>query len=282
MTRKVMGVLLVLTIFSLVVSAGFALIKGLERSKQSIIKIGESITVPEGAEIKSAVTVGGSVTVYGQVLDDVVAVGGAIYLKDSAIVGGDIVAIGGKVMREPGAIVKGDIVEVSVGGITPVISFFAKGGIFRGLALFWVLNMIGFLVLTIILVALFTPQLGKVSACLENDLFGSFLIGLVIALIFLPVVFLLIFSILGILLIPLWVVIVGAGLVFGYVAAGHFLGKKVLNSFKIYGKSMMVETISGVVLLCLIGLVPVGGTLIKIIASLCGLGGVYWTRFGTR
>ncbi|MGB9612831.1 MAG: hypothetical protein ACPL4K_01460 [Candidatus Margulisiibacteriota bacterium] len=157
--RKFVSIFLILVFITLVVSAGFAVIKGLERGKQSLIKIGESITIPEGAQVKSVVAVGGSITVYGEVLDDVVVVGGSIYLKDSAIVGGDVVAVGGKVMKEPGAIAKGDIVEVSIGAITPIVSFLAKGGILKGLAFFWVLNAIGFLALAIILVALFTPQL---------------------------------------------------------------------------------------------------------------------------
>src|SRR3989338_1353009 len=112
MIKKSLGLvgLFILLVFS--VGAGFAVIKDLHNSPESIVKVGESITVPEGAEVKSAVSVGGAVTVFGHVVDDVVAVGGPIFLKDSATVGGDVVAIGGKVMREPGAIAKGDIVEV--------------------------------------------------------------------------------------------------------------------------------------------------------------------------
>ncbi|MGB9612830.1 MAG: hypothetical protein ACPL4K_01455 [Candidatus Margulisiibacteriota bacterium] len=108
------------------------------------------------------------------------------------------------------------------------------------------------------------------------------MVGFLIALIFVPVSLLLVFSILGILLIPLWVMLIGAGWLFGYVAAGHFLGKKIIYAFKIYGRSMMTETLVGIIILSLIGIVPVGGTLVKVITSLCGLGGVYWTRFGSR
>jgi len=281
MFKRVASLGLVLVLILFVVSAGFAVIKGLEKGKQSLIKVGESITIPEGAEIRSAVAIGGSVTVYGQVLEDVVAVGGSVYLKDSAVVGGDVVAVGGKIMKEPGAITKGDLVEVSVGGLTPLLVFFTKGGILRGVALFWLLNVIGFLVLAAILVALFTPQLGRISACLERDLLGNFFVGMLIALLFVPVIFFLIFTLIGIILIPLIVAILGAGWVLGYVGASHLLGKKILHAFRVYGKSMMVETLTGIILLCLVGLIPLGGTLLKIIVALCGLGAVYWTRFGT-
>jgi hypothetical protein len=281
MLKRAVSLGLVLVLILFVVSAGFAVIKGLEKGKQSLIKVGESITIPEGAEIRSAVAIGGSITVYGQVLEDVVAVGGSVYLKDSAVVGGDVVAVGGKIMREPGAITRGDLVEVSIGGLTPLVAYLAKGGILRGIAFFWLLNIIGFIVLAIILVALFTPQLGRISSCLEKDLLGNFMVGLLVMILFFPVIFFLIFTLVGIILIPLLVAVLGVGWVLGYVGASHLLGKKVLHAFRIYGKSMMVETLTGVILLCLAGLIPLGGTLLKIIVALCGLGAVYWTRFGT-
>lgn len=281
MLKKIFIPLLVLSLLVTVAAAGFAIVKGLEKSKQSLIKIGESITVPEGAEVKSVIVVGGSVTVYGQVLDDVVAVGGSIYLKDSAVVGGDSVAVGGKVMKEPGAIARGDVVEVAMGGVSPLISFFIKGGILKGLVLFSLLTIVGFLILAVVLVALFTPQLGRVSGQLEKDLLPNFLIGSLMMIIFVPVVITLAVSIVGIILIPIWLALVVAGGLFGYIAAAHLLGKKTLQAFKIFGQTMMLETLAGVILLSLIGLVPVGGFLIKMIAVLCGLGGVYKTRFGT-
>jgi hypothetical protein len=279
--KKVFVPLLVLSLLVSVAAAGFAIVKGLEKTKQSLIKVGESVTVPEGAEVKSVIVVGGSVTVYGQVLEDVVAVGGSIYLKDSAMVGGDSVAVGGKVMKEAGAIARGDVVEVAVGGISPLISFFVRGGILKGLLIFTLLTIIGFLILAVVLVVLFTPQLGRISAQLEKDLLPNFLIGTLVMIIFIPVIITLAVSIVGIILIPIWLALVVAGGLFGYIATAHLLGKKTLQAFKIFEKSMLLETLAGVALLCLIGLVPVGGFLIKIIAALCGLGGVYRTRFGT-
>lgn len=282
MSKKMLGSLLVLALLVSAVTAGFAVIKGLEGGKQSLIKIGESITIPEGAEVKTAVSVGGSITVYGQVLEDVVAVGGSVFLKDSAMVGGDVVVIGGKIMKEPGAITKGDIVEVSVSGVAPAVSFFTKGGILRSLAIFGLLTFIGFVILAIILVALFTPQLGRVSASLERNLLKNFLMGLLVAVLFVPAIIVLAVSIVGIALIPVWVVLVAAAGLFGYIAAAHLLGKKTLQAFRMAGKSMMVEALIGVILLCLVGLIPIAGFLVKMMAGLCGLGGVYQTRFGTR
>jgi hypothetical protein len=282
MLRKMFGSLLVVLLLVCFAATAFAIVKGLEKDQQSIVRVGDSVTIPEGAEVRSAVSVGGSVTVYGKVVEDVVAIGGSVFLKDSATVGGDVVSVGGKVMKEPGAINKGDIVEVSAGGITPAVAFFTKGGMLKGMALFGLLNFIGFIILAVILVALFTPQLGRTSGSMEGNLLRDFLVGLLIIILFIPVIIVLAVSIVGIILIPVWAVLVIAAGLFGYIAIGHLLGKKTLQACRISGRSMMVETLTGIIILSLVGLVPIGGFLIKAIAWLCGLGAVYHTRFGTR
>lgn len=282
MLKKILGSLLVVFLLVSFAATAFAIVKGLEKDKQSVVRVGDSVTIPEGAEVRSAVSVGGSVTVYGKVIEDVVSIGGSVFLKDTASVGGDVVSVGGKVMKEPGAINKGDVVEVAIGGITPAVSFFTKGGMLKGMALFGLLNFIGFIILAVILVALFTPQLGRTSGSMEGNLLRDFLIGILIAVLFVPLAIILAVSIIGIILIPVWAILVIAAGLFGYIAIGHLLGKKTLQAFKISGKSMMVETLTGIVILSLVGLVPIGGFLIKAIAWLCGLGAVYSTRFGTR
>jgi hypothetical protein len=283
MLKKIFGSLLIFIFLVLVGSASsFAVVKGLESGKRSVIKVGESVTIPQGADVRSVVAVGGSITVLGQVREDVVAVGGSVFLKESASVGGDTVSIGGKVIKEVGATTGGDINEISAGGFSPAVSYFAKGGILKGLAVFSLLTFISFVVLAVILVAIFTRQLGAVSGALEKDLLRNFLIGLLITIIFIPGIVVLAVSLIGVVLIPVWVIIISAACLFGYIATAHLLGKKTLHAFKMVDKSMMVETLIGIVLLSIVGLVPVGGFIIKMIAVLCGLGGVYQTRFGTN
>jgi hypothetical protein len=255
MFRKIFGLLLVAALFFSVSSVSSAMVRGLDASSQELVKVGEDAVVPADAVVKSAVSIGGSVTVIGQVKEDVVAVGGPVYLKKNAEVGGDVVSVGAKVVKEPGAVIK---------------------------AIISLLTFIGFIILTILVVALFTPQLGLVSANIEQKTLRSFLLGLLIAILFVPIVIALAVSIIGIILIPVWGVLVAVAAFFGYFAVGHLIGKKTLHAFKVQGKSMMIETLIGIIILSLISLVPIGGHIIKLIAVLCGLGGVYETRFGTR
>lgn len=273
-----------LTFFFLFIltTSSFAFIKELDSSLASIIKVGENVTVPEGISVKSVVVVGGSATVYGEVKEDVVAVGGSVILKDTALVGGDVVAIGGKVLKEAGTITRGEVVEMSLVSMAPAFALVSKGVGLREVALFGFLSFLGFLALVVLLVAFFTPQLGRISGSVEQNPIKNFLVGLLIAALILPITLLLVISIVGIIFIPFWLLLLGVALIFGFVAASHLIGKKVLNLARLSGKPMMVETLVGVILLGLVAFFPLIGLLVKLLASLAGLGAVYWTRFGTR
>jgi hypothetical protein len=218
----------------------------------------------------------------GHVSEDVVSVGGSVFVKETGLVDGSVVSVGGKVIKETGAIVKGDVVEVGMAGVGPAVGFFTKGGMFKGLILLSLLAFIGFLVLVAILVSFFTPQLGRISAFMEEDLTKNFWYGLLMVVLFFPILLLLVISIVGIVLIPVWAIVFAAAAIFGYIAVGHLVGKKALIAAKMPGKSMMVETLTGVVLLWLVSLVPFLGGLIKAIVAVVGLGGIYLTRFGTK
>ncbi|OGB88023.1 hypothetical protein A3H38_05885 [candidate division WOR-1 bacterium RIFCSPLOWO2_02_FULL_46_20] len=245
--------------------------------QQALVKVGKNIEVPVGIEVKSAVSVGGSVTVYGKVLEDVVAVGGSVYLKDGALVDGNVVSVGGNIEKGPGAMVKGDVTEIALPGGLAMGAFVGKGMI-----VFSILSFVGFLVLVIILVALFPTQLGNISGIIQKEPGKNFGIGLLALLLFVPIAILLAISIVGIVLIPVWgIVFVSAGLI-GYLAAANFIGKKVLLAFKQKKMTLMIETLLGVVILSLIGLVPFVGFIVKAVAGCVGLGGVTLTRFGTQ
>lgn len=263
-------------------SASFGIVQGFLGKQQELIKIGTSVEVPAGAEVKTVVVVGGSATVYGSVMQDVVAVGGSIYLKDSAVVGGDVVSVGGKIIREPMAAVKGDQTEVDVSSVSPMFAFLAKGGLIKGAALISIMGLISLILLGMLLVALFTQATGKVSLTVEKAPIKTFLWGLLALLLIVPVVVILAVSIIGIIFIPVWLIVVAAAVVFGYFAAAQLVGKKLMRAFKIINKPMMVEMIVGVIFLWLFGLIPFLGWLAKFIAASCGLGGVALTRFGVK
>ena len=282
MLKRILGSLLVLFFLAISVTSAFAVMKGFESTGQSLVRVGDNVVVPEGADIKSAVSIGGSVTVLGHVSEDVVSVGGSVFVKETGSVDGSVVSAGGKVIKETGAVIKGDVVEVGMAGVGPAVGFFTKGGMFKGMLLLSFLSFLGFLVLVVILVSLFTPQLGRISGFMEGNLTKNLLYGILIAILFFPILLLLIVSIVGIVLIPVWAIVFASAAISGYIAAGHLIGKKALIAARITGQSMLVETLLGVVLLSIVSLVPFLGGLIKCLAAAIGLGGVYLTRFGTK
>jgi len=248
------------------------------QSQSKIVKFGEDINIPTGAVVSQVVAIGGSITVAGTVKEDVVAVGGSIVLTDTAKVGGDTVSVGGKIVKAPGATIQGDRVEVSVpaAAMGKGAKIFTWGGL-----IFSILSFLAFLALAFLCVALFQKQLGMASHYIERRFWSSVLWGFLGILLIPTITLVLIISIIGIFFIPLFLLLVAAAMVFGYVTAAQLVGKKVIKLARQGGKPMMIEVFIGLLLLFIIGFLPILGWLVQLIASLCGLGSVMVTRFGT-
>lgn len=279
MTGKRISLFLV---FIFLFSFGSLSVAKVSGALQSLVKVGSDLKVSSGEEVETAVAIGGSVTVFGRVIEDAVAIGGDVILKSSAVVKGNVVSLGGTVYKDPGAVLRGDTVEIGIPGICPMVGAVTRGDFWQGLVIARVVSTIGFMILAAILIALFTPQLGKISAAIEKGTWNTFLWGLLSVILFVPVIFVLVISIVGIVLIPVWVGFVFVALIFGYIAAAQLLGKKFLAALKKKQKPMMLEALLGIVLLLLVGWVPLLGWMVKVVASCCGLGAVVLTRFGTQ
>jgi hypothetical protein len=143
------------------------------------------------------------------------------------------------------------------------------------------LSALGFLVLAMIIVALFTPQLGAVSSQIEKKPFNSFWWGVLFAVLLFPVTLILVISLVGIIFLPVWALLVVAASVFGYIAVSHVIGKKLLHALKLKSKPMMWEVVIGLCALWLVGLIPVLGCLIQCLACTCGFGAATLKRLGT-
>lgn len=255
-----------------------------KNNEKSIVKIGGDVVVPWGEEIEDAVAVGGSVTVEGTV-SDAVAVGGSVYLKSSARVKGDAVSIGGEVVIEEGAVVSGDIVEVSPIQIVPFAKGFKEWGVkwgIGGMILARILVFVGFLALALLFTALFSKYIGVVSAQTEGQWLRTFLWGVLGLILVSPIVILLAISILGIPLIPLFLIVFLAALILGYIAVAQLVGKKITIAFRKPNQPMILEVIIGMLLLGIVCLIPIIGWFIRSIVATLGLGGVILTKFGTK
>ena len=97
-----------------------------------------------------------------------------------------------------------------------------------------------------------------------------------------PLAVLLTISVVGIVLVPLELTLIVCAALLGLVSIARSIGSKVLALFKKSNSRALKETFWGLFLLWIVGWIPVLGWMIKILALVIGIGGVFATRFGTH
>jgi hypothetical protein len=223
-------------------------------------RIGEQINVDRGVTADSVLAIGGPVEINGGVEHDVVSIGGPVLLGEHAVILGDLIAVGGKVTQTLGARVMKNNAGKEVAP-RKVFHFFR-----------WV--NLGWGMLALILVALFPGYIGRISMAIETKPIRMFLSGLLTSFLVVPVALMLIFTLVGIVLIPLEIAGVGLMLVFGATSVAQLLGKKLAHAFRKTDLPIVVETLIGLFALFMVGLVPLLGPFIKGLLGCAGLGAV--------
>ncbi len=240
-------------------------------TEDTVVRLGSDIVIEPGVEVQGIVSLGGSVRVYGQVREDVIAVGGSVFLGEDAIIFGNVVSVGGPVVKQPGAQVHGKITSVETTWISSLFSGFEVPELPK---VHGFVSFIGFLLITLCIVALIPSTVGFISFNLEYDSLKTFAWGVLGTVLILPLVFIFIISIVGIVLIPVLVILVACAFLLGYVAVSQLVGKKITIAVKKPNKPIILETLLGVVVLSGIGLIPLLGWLVQTLAAVAGFGGV--------
>lgn len=251
-------------------------------SAKDKVRIGGNVVVEEGTEVKDAVAVGGSVTVYGEVRDSAVAVGGSVIIGPNAVIGEDVVSIGGAVEQAQGAIIRGDVVELNIPGVSAIVPFFIEDA---SSSWFWTLkvaSLLGFLALAVLLVALLPKPFDLITNNVQQNVGKVILWALLGLVVLVPLAFILAISVIGIPLIALEVFLAGIAFLIGYIAIAQLIGDKIAALMKKPALGVIWLTFMGLLALWLIGWVPILGSLVKAAAILLGFGGVLATLFGPR
>ncbi len=246
-----------------------------------IIRFNTDVEVPKNTIVTDVVVIGGNITVYGAVENNVVAVGGSVILKERSSVGKEIVIVGGSLIKDPMAEVGGKVTQVHMPGFIPSLSNVLQNGWVALWATISVLVFLGFLGLAVLLVALVPDNMRTTVSALEKSFLTMFLWGTLWVILIVPIAVLLAISVVGIILIPLEVLLVALAFIIGYVGAAIYIGKNVLLSFKKLPLPF-VDAILRIVILFLIGFVPVLGSIIKAVFLVAGFGAVVTSRFGTK
>lgn len=250
-----------------------------------MVRVGGDVTVEEGRVVKDAVAIGGSVTVLsgGRVMGNAVAIGGDVSLKANARVEGDAVAIGGEILKEEGVSIGGNDVAILSGakGIVPAFWKWSLLDILYGSYLasliFHILVVLVIAALGILLLLFLPGPLQIISATIRRSApkSGGWGVGSILALLLL-----LVFttgSLLGIVLVPVLAVAVAVVGILGCVGTGLFVGER---TFSASAGSLMRPFLGGMLILAAIGLVPIAGGFVFLVANLFGFGAVLVSRFG--
>jgi hypothetical protein len=149
-------------------------------------------------------------------------------------------------------------------------------------AVFALVSALATLVLLVVVAALFPAQIEKMLAYIDRGIIKSLSWGLLALLLVVPIIIMFVISLIGIPLIPLFLIVLAAAYVMGLAAASAFLGRKILQSLRAKGAALPWEILAGGLVLILVGWVPWVGWLVKLLLVLIGGGAVVATRFGTQ
>lgn len=252
----------------------------------NIIKIGGDVTIEAQQRINNVIVVGGQITVNGLVEGNVIAAGGSIVLTNKAVVRGNVVCIGGIVAKGNGSQVYGDITEINSSNISSAIASFFSGDSEGWPLIINFIYLCFFAVIFIIalLMAILIPRpLIAIANMIQNNKTKSFFWGFFATLMIPPFFLLLIISIIGITLIPLIFAALLLAFVLGFIGVSALIGNFTLTKiFRKHKKSLVQETILGLILLWSIGWLPYIGWMLKVIAITFGLGGILLILFNRK
>ena len=254
---------------------------------KNIIKFGKDINIGNDQIVNNAVAIDGQITVNGLVENNVVTVGGSIVLTNAAVIRGNVICIGGVVVQGNGAQVYGDITEVNSSNISTVVASAFHGDMD---AWSWLVDIIKIcffamiFALALLMAILFPRPINAIADSIQGNKTKSFFWGFLATLMVAPFFMLLVFSVIGIPLMPLAFAALLLAFMFGFIGVSALLGYFVLTKiFCLHKKSLIRETLLGLILLWFIDWIPFYiGTIIKTVAITIGFGGVFMALFRHR
>ncbi len=253
------------------------------RDAGGIVKFGEDVVIGEDEEVDGPVVVfGGSIEALGKIRGPVISFGRGVILGPKAEIDGPVVSFGGKTVRSPGSKVNGPIVDTPGG---PLFSGIAAGlaSIVAGTAGIYIIVKaslgVGWVVLALVLGAMFPDPLKRTAKMLGSKPIDSFLIGLMSWPILGIVSLTLLISLVGIPLLPFLAALTAAAYVWGFAALAHWTGDRLAHG---RWKNPLVSVIVGMLVLKLLQWVPLVKWFVCLAVCTFGLGATTLSGFGVK
>jgi len=280
----------------LIMGQSFTLESG-QVQEGSLIVLGGTVSIKQGAQVNGDIFIaGGALDVQGNIKGTITAMGSVVNVGDTAVIEKDLDAVGGTVARSEKAQIKGRV-DISSGDKidfarpTDVLKSMPQSPILFNMEpfinVFGVLTrVLGLAVLAAFVALFFLKPIERVAETAINRPMMSVLMGL---LTFVVVPALMLLLIITLILSPfglLGILILGLALLFGWIAMGYEVGKRVAAAFKGVWAAPVVAGV-GVLLLSLVSellnlnpMVACVGWVLPVFVSLLGLGAVVMSRFG--
>uniref|UniRef100_A0A7V3VTY8 Polymer-forming cytoskeletal protein n=1 Tax=candidate division WOR-3 bacterium TaxID=2052148 RepID=A0A7V3VTY8_UNCW3 len=185
-----------------------------------------------------AAVAGGSIKNKGYIEGEVAVTGGSVILDSGSVIDGDIAIIGGSVDKSDYAIVKGKITTLDIGKIDkvmPRISHLLKLGQKQNpfKAFITSVSYIAFLLVlylfNLLCLVIFPSVVEKIAHRMKNYIWTGIAIGIGIEILFVPLIILFVISIIGIPIIPAFIIALFIAIIFGLSGFSYVLGEKVIR-----------------------------------------------------
>ena len=257
------------------------------QSQREVVVVRGNVRL-DGDVRHNVVVISGNAVINGRVGGDLVVVLGSAELGDSAAVERDVVIVGGTLRAAPGARVGGDRRVFDPAWIPGLV--YAKDWVRRGLFLGrplphdlgWVWVIAGvFLLLNILLSVLFPKTIDRCVETVQMRPMGSLFAGLLVLVLFAPLMFLLAISMVGIVVIPFVICALVASIFLGKVTLYRYAGQQ-------FGRQCgatvlenpLLALLAGTLVFYLLYMVPIIGFMVWAIVSLWGVGAVVTAAAG--
>lgn len=264
------------------------------------LRVGQDYALRAGETVGDVAVIFGNARIEGRIEGDLVVVMGNARLGATAIIEGSFVVVGGEANIEPGAMVRRDVVTVGTALNAPGDFIFAGEHIVIGNAMLgnwmrsvapwvtsgllwgrpivpsigWVWTVVfAFFVVYLLVNLLLHEPVRATADVLARRPFGTFLVGLLVLLLWAPISALLAVSIVGIIVIPFFLSALVVAAVVGRVAVARWIGNSLIAPDDPSSRVLALRSfVFGFVLLTLTYMVPVLGFVAWGLVGVFGLG----------
>jgi hypothetical protein len=253
---------------------------------------GGVITLENGSAVKgNVVLMGGTLNADGDISGNLNTLGGSLFLADQTVIHGNLSMLGGTLHRSAGAQILGQVINGGVGPFNlslPRLPF--ELNLWSGFQPFFnlfrtLINVLVLAALAILVVLLWPHPTDRIAQAVGAQPVITGGLGL-LTVVVLPA--LLIILLITIILIPVSILgflALGIAALFGWIAVGLEVGKRIAPMFKQEWQPAISAGVGTLVISLIssfIGAIPCVGWIVPFLIGIIGLGGVIITRFGSQ